>query len=114
MMIPMIVIGSLLFGTVFLGALLLEGYVYQAGGTMNERKAVVFEIYRYAICFVMIILFAVMAFQLFSGMVTDMSNPAALAGPGVGAILTALIFFAHWMMKNPAEPKPDQEASGKA
>ncbi len=114
-MIPVLLVGSLLLSAVFVTGLLLEGYAYQAGGTMNERKAVVFEIYRYATCFVMILLFAVMAFQLFSGMVTDMSNPSALAGPGVGAILSALIFFAHWMMKNPAEGKPaNQDASGNA
>lgn len=113
-MMAMILMGPLVLGSVFLFALLLEGYLYQSGGTMNERKAVVFEIYRYAVCFIMIILFAFMAFQLFSGLVADMSNPAALAGPGVGTLLTALIFFAHWMLKNPACDGKGQDASGNA
>jgi flagellar biosynthesis protein FliQ len=107
-----LLLGLLLFANLFLGGLLLADYVYRTGGTMDERKAVVFEIYRYSICFIMVIVFGLLAFQLLSGLLGSMFSgtpvdPQALAGPGVGAIITAILFLAHWLMKNPALPKAD-------
>ncbi len=89
----------------FMGGLLLSEYAYQAGETMDARRAIVFEVYRYAMCFIMVLLFGIMAFQMISALIVDAANTQALAAPGVGVILTGGIFLAHWFMKNPLAPK---------
>lgn len=105
-----LLLGLGVFAAVYLGGLLLSDYVYRTGGTMEERKAVVFEVYRYAICFIMVLIFGLLAFQLLTGLIGSMASGGQadmqmLAGPGIGAIITAILFIAHWMMKNPAAPK---------
>ena len=99
------ILGLLLILALFLGGLVLSEYAYQAGGTMEERKAIVFEIYRYGICYLMVVVFGIMAFQLIAALVVDASNTQAMAGPGIGVILSGGLFFAHWFMKNPVQPK---------
>ncbi len=69
---------------------------------MQERRAIVFEIYRYSICFFMVAAFGLSAFQLGLGLILDGSNPQALTGPGLGVILSGVIFLVHWFIKNPA------------
>ena len=100
--------GGLALILLFIGGLLLTDYVYRAGGTMEERRAVVFEVYRYTICLVMVFMFGMMAFQLIGSLVVDASNTQALAGPGVGAIISGALFLIHWLMKNPAAPKASE------
>jgi hypothetical protein len=102
--------GGLALIVLFIGALLLTDYFLRAGGTMEERKAIVFEVYRYTICLVAVFLFGLSAFQLVGALVLDGNNPQALATPGIGVILTGVLFLVHWLMKNPACPK----VSGKA
>jgi hypothetical protein len=89
----------------FLGGLLLSDYAYRAGGTMEERRAVVFEVYRYAVCLVTLLMFSFTAFQLVGALVADAGNISGLSLPGAGAIISGLLFLAHWTMKNPALPK---------
>jgi hypothetical protein len=97
--------GGLAFILLFIGGLLLTDYVYRAGGSMEERKAVVFEVYRYTVCLIMVLMFGMMAFQLIGSLVMDASNTQGLAGPGIGAIISGLLFFVHWFMKNPVTYK---------
>lgn len=99
------IIGLLLFVTLFIGGLLLSDYAYRNGGTMEERRAVVFEVYRYAICFIMVIVFGMLAFQLVGALVTDATNTQALTGPAVGVIISIILFLIHWLMPNPGLPK---------
>jgi hypothetical protein len=89
-----------------IGGLLLSDYAYRAGGTMEERRAVVFEVYRYAVCLITLLVFGVTAFQLVGALLSDAGNAQSLTLPGAGAIISALLFLAHWTMKNPALPKP--------
>lgn len=74
---------------------------------MEERRAVVFEVYRYAVCLITLLLFGMMAFQLLGTLLSDIGNAQvqALAMPGAGAIISGLLFLAHWTIKNPALPK---------
>lgn len=102
--------GGMLLVSLFIGGLLLSDYVYRAGGTMEERLAVVFEVYRYAVCLLMVLLFGFSAFQLVAALVLDASNAQALAGPGIGAIITGLLFGIHWFMKNPALKRAEKSS----
>lgn len=68
---------------------------------MEERLAVVFEVYRYTICLLMVLLFGLSAFQLVGALIMDINNTQAMAGPGIGVIITGLLFGIHWFMKNP-------------
>jgi len=99
------IFGGLLLIALLVGGLLLSDYVYRSGGTMEERRAVVFEVYRYTVCLLMVLLFGLSAFQLAAALITDPSNAQAMGGPGVGAIITGLFFLIHWFIKNPAVPK---------
>lgn len=99
------IISVFLLLALLFGGLLLEGYIHQGGGTMEERRAVVFEIYRYAVCFIMVIIFGLMTFQLIGSLLGGASEPNTLAGPGVGVLLSIVLFAAHWLMKNPVLPK---------
>ena len=101
-----LILGLLLVLALFMGGLLLSEYAYQVGETMEERRAVVFEVYRYAICFLMVILFGVLAFQMIGALILDAANSQAMAGPGVGVMISGIIFLVHWFMKNPMLPKP--------
>lgn len=98
-------IGLVLLLNMLLGGLFLSDFAFRTGGNMEERKAVVFEVYRYAICFVMVIVFTFMGFQLVVSLLTDASNVQALSGPGAGVLLSALLFTIHWFMKNPVYSK---------
>lgn len=72
---------------------------------MEERKAIVFEVYRYAVCFVMLIVFSFLGFQLIAALLTDAANTQALAAPAGGILLSAILFVVHWFLKNPCCPK---------
>lgn len=98
-----LIVGLFLLIALFVGALLLVDYVFRAGGTMQERKAVVFEVYRYAVCFVMLIVFGLMGFQLISGLMSENSSPGVLSGPALGVLISGLLFITHWLLKNPSE-----------
>lgn len=98
----MLIIGIILIINVFVGTLLLADYLERAGETMQERKAIIFEIYRYAVCFLMVVVFGLSAFQLVAALITDASNPQALLPAGLGAIISGLLFLIHWLLKNPA------------
>ena len=112
-----LIAGVLLVLLLVVGGLLLSEYVYQAGGTMEERRAIVFEVYRYSVCFLMVLLFGVMAFQLLNALATDAANTQAMTGPGIGVILAGALFMLHWFIKNPvlppALPKAELQASPK-
>lgn len=99
-----LILGILLVLALLIGGLLLSEYSYQLGGTMEERRAIVFEVYRYAVCFLMVLLFGIMAFQLLTAMITDFANTQAMTGPGVGVILSGSLFMLHWFIKNPLLP----------
>lgn len=101
-----LILGLLLILALFVGGLLLSEYVFQAGETMEERRAAVFEVYRYAICFLMVVVFGIMAFQMIGALILDAANSQAMAGPGVGVLISGVIFLVHWFMKNPMTPKP--------
>lgn len=107
-----LIFGLLLFGNILIGGLLLSDYAYRMGGTMEERRAIVFEVYRYAVCLIMVIVFAFMAAQLIGALLADAANTQAMAGPGVGALLSGLLFLIHWLMKNPALPKSTTKTEG--
>lgn len=101
-----LILGVLLVLALFIGGLLLSEYIYQAGDTMEERRAMVFEVYRYAVCFLMVLLFGIMAFQLISSLIVDAANTQAMAGPGVGVMISGVLFLVHWFMKNPVVTTP--------
>ncbi len=88
----------------FILGLLLVDYACKAGGTMEERRAVVFEVYRYSICLITMMVFGLTAFQMAAMLLTP-SGAAAAGVPAAGAIISILLFVAHWFMKNPALPK---------
>jgi hypothetical protein len=108
-----LLLGIILIPALFVGTLLLVDYLERAGATMQERKAIIFEIYRYAICFLTVILFGLSAFQLAGALISESGNPQALTPPGLGSIISGLIFLIHWLIKNPAIPnnaaKPDEQ-----
>jgi hypothetical protein len=101
-----LILGVFLILALFIGGLLLSEFVYQAGETMEERRAMVFEVYRYAVCFLMVLLFGIMAFQLISALIVDANNTQAMTGPGVGVMISGALFMAHWFMKNPLLASP--------
>jgi hypothetical protein len=86
----------------FILALLAVGVLAQlGGGSVNNPGALVFEVYRYTVCFVMVLVFGIGAFIVISTMLTG-GDSAALAGNGVTVLLALAIFALHWRMKNPA------------
>jgi hypothetical protein len=99
-----LILGVLLVLALFVGGLLLSEYAFQAGGTMEERRAIVFEVYRYAVCFLMVLLFGIMAFQLLNALIMDSANTQAMTGPGIGVMLSGALFLLHWLIKNPLLP----------
>jgi hypothetical protein len=100
-----LILGLVLVLALFIGGMLLSEYAYQAGDVMEERRAIVFEVYRYAICFLMVVIFGIMAFQMIGALIIDAANSQAMAGPGVGVMISGMIFLVHWFMKNPMQPK---------
>jgi drug/metabolite transporter (DMT)-like permease len=98
-------IGLVLLINMLLGGLFLSDFALRTGGTMEERKAVVFEVYRYAVCFVMVVVFTFTGFQLLVALLTDAGNVQGLSGPGAGVLLSVILFLVHWFMKNPAYGK---------
>jgi hypothetical protein len=106
---------SILTPALFMGILLLVDYVERVGATMQERKAIIFEIYRYSVCFLMVIVFGLSAFQLAGALIADSGNPQALTPPGLASIISGIIFLIHWLIKNPAisknAVKPDEQAN---
>ena len=78
---------------------------------MEERLAVVFEVYRYTVCLLMVLLFGFSAFQLVAALVLDANNAQSMAGPGIGAIITGLLFGIHWFMKNPSLKRVEKTGS---
>lgn len=108
-----VIAGVLLVLLLLVGGMLLSEYVYQAGGTMEERRAIVFEVYRYAVCFLMVLLFGIMTFQLLTALVTDAANTQAMTGPGIGVIISGALFMLHWFLKNPVLPKTEPQSSVK-
>ncbi len=97
--------GSFLILGALIGILLFADYLERVASTMEERKAIIFEIYRYAICFLMVIVFGLSAFQLAGALIGDASNPQALTPPGLSAIISGIFFLVHWFIKNPVQPK---------
>lgn len=104
-----LIVGIILIINVFVGTLLFADYLERAGETMQERKAIIFEIYRYAVCFLMVVIFGLSAFQLSAALITDASSPQALLPSGLGAIISGLLFLIHWFIKNPAMGKTSSE-----
>ena len=104
-----LLLGLVILVNVLIGGLLLSDFAFRLGGTMEERKAVVFEVYRYAICFVMVIVIGLMGFQLVAALLADASNTQAMMGPAAGVIISVLLFVVHWFIKNPACPKAKAE-----
>lgn len=98
-------LGLVVLINLLLGGLLLSDLAFRLGGTMEERKALVFEVYRYAVCFVMVLVFGLTGFQLVVALLTDASNTQALIGPGGGVLFSVILFVVHWLIKNPACPK---------
>lgn len=98
----------LLVLAVFIGAWLLVNSFINAQDqegelTVKERTAVVFEVYRYAVCFMAMLFFGVMGYLSIAALFTGgMENPQALVGPGIGVLISVAIFLLHWRMKNPS------------
>ncbi len=98
----------LLFGFLSVVGLFLMAYLLvcafenQKDLTMSEKIALVFEVYRYAVCFVMLVVFGLLAYFVVGGLITSPQAVAELVGPGVGVILSAVLFLVHWRLKNPA------------
>lgn len=98
----LLLLGSFSVIGLFIGVLLLIDYLERIAGSMQERKAIIFEVYRYAVCFLMVAAFGLSAFQLTVALINDASNPQALAPAGLGSIISGLLFLIHWFIKNPA------------
>ena len=81
---------------VFQDGTCLRGYV------MNEKTAIVFEIYRYAVCFVTLCSFSLLSYAVIGGYLADPGNIKALAGAAVGVIISLVLYVVHWRLKNPA------------
>lgn len=99
-----------LLGTIplFCVALMFVDYLEQRGQTVEERKAILFEIYRYGICFWTMLLFGFSTFQIAVALIGESANPQALIVPSLGAGVSALFFGVHWFIKFPAS-KPKAE-----
>jgi len=109
-----LILGLVLVLALFIGGLLLSEYAYQSGGTMEERRAIVFEVYRYAVCFLMVLLFGIMAFQLLNALITDAANTQAMTGPAVGVMISGGLFLLHWLIKNPLLQAPAKTTTPEA
>lgn len=105
MALPLLLALILLIGLFLMGFVLVCSIDNQKDLTMTEKIALVFEVYRYAVCFVMMIVFGLLAYFVVGGLVSNPQAMAELVGPGVGVLLSAVLFLAHWRMKNPALPK---------
>ncbi len=84
----------------FIGGLITVALLEQMGGTMKEKAALVFEVYRYTVCFVMVLVFTLMAYTVLSGVFSG-QEANAVAGAGLGVLLSVALYFIHWKMKNP-------------
>lgn len=100
-----LLLGGILIIALFVGTLLFVDYLERAGATMQERKAIIFEIYRYAVCFLMVSVFGLSTFQLLGALLGDAGNPQALIPPGLSSIISGLLFLIHWSIRNPAMPQ---------
>ena len=89
----------------FAMALLVAGVLVQTGGTMKERAALVFEVYRYTVCFVMVIVFGLMAYTVVTGLLAGSTDPGTLGASGVGVVLSLVLYCLHMFMKNPHQEK---------
>jgi len=105
MAFPLLLAFIFLIGLFLMAYLLVCSIDNQKDLSMTEKIALVFEVYRYAVCFVMIIVFGLLAYFVVGGMITSPQAMAELVGPGVGVLLSAVLFLAHWRMKNPSLPK---------
>ena len=86
----------------FITAILAVGVLSQLGGnSVNNAGALVFEVYRYTVCFVMVLMFAIGAFIVINTLIAG-GDSASLAGNGVAVLLSMALFALHWRMKNPA------------
>ena len=74
----------------------------QGGSTMNTPQAAAFEVYRYAVCFVSVLIFGMMSHSLLHGLVRDYTDANNLAVSGAGVLIAAILFVLHWKMTNPA------------
>ena len=97
------ILGFIVAGVVmFIFALLAVGVLAQLGGnSVKDPGALVFEVYRYTVCFVMVLVFGLGAFVVINTMLAG-GDSAALAGNGVTVLLSLALFALHWRMKNPA------------
>ncbi|MEB3286083.1 MAG: hypothetical protein VKJ04_01130 [Vampirovibrionales bacterium] len=70
---------------------------------MDERLAIVFEAYRYAVCWLCLALFLVFGFVLMFVLFTAHGPEITMfvAAQGGGLLLCLAIFMLHWRMKNP-------------
>lgn len=70
---------------------------------MNERFAVVFEVYRYATCWLCTAFALIFAFLVLVGYFSPVASQSIplLAAQGSGFLLAVAIFVLHWRIKNP-------------
>jgi NO-binding membrane sensor protein with MHYT domain len=70
---------------------------------MNERFSVVFEVYRYAVCWLCVAFALIFAFLVLVGFFSPVASQTTplLAAQGSGFLLALAIFVLHWRLKNP-------------
>jgi len=102
---------ALVMALVFLLALIAVGVLSLASKegkeSMNNPAGLAFEVYRYAVCFVMVVIFALSAFMAITGVIASFMGTApdatSMTTNGLAVLLSAGIFLLHWRLKNPAQ-----------
>lgn len=95
---------AVLAGVFLVLGLLLPLTLVQKGEThsMKDTQSLVFEIYRYGVCFVMVLGFTILSYVLLSSLLSNPGDFRSMGGPALGVLLSVALFFTHWRMKNPA------------
>ncbi len=81
---------------------------------IQQRKSIIFELYRYCVCFMMMIAFAVSGFSMLSTALQAVQSGGELASAtqsAVAVVFFALIWGMHWKLSNPFESNEVPAAS---
>ena len=73
---------------------------------IQQRKSVIFELYRYCVCFMMMIAFAVSGFSMLNTVLQTLQSGGELTSAtqsAVAVVFFALIWGMHWKLANPFE-----------
>ncbi len=81
---------------------------------IQQRKSIIFELYRYCVCFMMMIAFAVSGFSMLNTALQVLQSDGELASAtqsAVAVVFFALIWGMHWKLNNPFDSEETKTVS---